>query len=114
VKNASAKLNHLLERVCDKEAKKQIERVYDAVYSSPVKSHPDLTEIENSILASIGRLENIIAAGRETSQPSYTGSIHILENGNVSATRNRGSIIDLAGSLESLVNERNRRLKMYN
>jgi hypothetical protein len=90
VKNASAKLNGLLESVGDKEAKKQIERVYDVVCSSPVKSHPDLEELERKILASIDILENGIAAG----------------NGN--------SITDLARSLESLVNERNRRLKTCN
>ena len=35
-----------MEKITDKEAKKNVGRVYDAIYSSPVKSHPDLTQIE--------------------------------------------------------------------
>ena len=50
VKNASAELKSLLDSISDKEAKKEVERVYDALYSSPVKSHPSLAQTESQVL----------------------------------------------------------------
>jgi hypothetical protein len=88
VKNASSMLKVLIERAGNKEAKKNIERVYDAIYSSPVKSHPRLAEIESHILQSINELENAVAAG------------------------DNALIISLAGSLLKSVNERNIKLKI--
>ena len=90
IKDASSKLKGLLESIGDKEAKKKVERVYDALYSSPVKSHPDLEQIETRILQSIRALEDAIASG------------------------NKDGIISLAGSLETTIDERNRQLRMYN
>lgn len=90
VKDASVRLKGLIESVSDKEAKKKIERVYDAVYSSPVKSHPNLAQMENRILESINELEDIIS------------------------TENKESIISLSNSLLAAVNERNMRLKRLN
>jgi len=90
VKNASAKLKGLLENIGDKEAKKKVERVYDAISSSPVKSHPDLAQMEDHILGSIRTLEEAVSAG------------------------NKDSIIALAGSLEATIHERSERLKIYN
>ncbi|MDR2570039.1 MAG: hypothetical protein LBD23_07045 [Oscillospiraceae bacterium] len=90
VKNASIKLKALLERVSDKEAKKKIEKVYDVLYSSPVKSHEDLAHIESRILQSIYELENEINSG------------------------NKENIVSSANSLLSAVNERNMRLKTLN
>lgn len=90
VKSASARLESLLEKIDDKETKKKVERVYDAVYSSPVKSHPNLEQMEMRILESIRALETAV----------FTG------NGN--------GITAQADSLEAAINERNRRLKMLN
>jgi len=87
VKDASAKVKKLLESVDDKEMKKKIERLYDVLYSSPVKSHPDLAQVENSILLSIYSLENAVSSG------------------------DRQSIISFAESLFSAASERNSRLK---
>jgi len=83
-------LKILLENISDKEAKKQVERVYDAVYSSPVKSYHNLIDTENRILHSLNTLENEVSAG------------------------NNENIITLATSLLNEVNERNRRLKNIN
>ena len=88
VKIASAKLKCLVERVGDKEAKKKVEKVYDAIYSSPVKSYPNLAQIEIHILQSINELENVISTG------------------------DNAIIISLAVSLLESINERNIRLKM--
>ena len=87
VKDASAKLKSLLENINDKEAKKKVERVYDAVYSSPIKSHPNLTDLESRILQSINELEQTISTG------------------------NKEHIISAANFLLSSINERNNLLK---
>ena len=87
VKDASAKLKGLMEVIGDKEAKKKIERVYDTIYSSPVKSHPDLAQNENHILQSIQELEYLVSTG------------------------DNEKITLLAISLLTAVNERNLRLK---
>jgi hypothetical protein len=87
IKEASARLKGLLEKIKDKDAKKKVERVYDAVSSSPVKSHPDLEQIENLILRSINSLEDAVSE------------------------ENNETIISLSDTLLSAVNERNMRLK---
>ena len=87
IKNASAKVKALLESIGDKETKKIVERVYDAIYSSPVKSHPDLEQMENHILQSVNELVDSVSTG-------------INEN-----------IIQVANSLIVLINERNNLLK---
>ena len=90
IKDASAKMKGLVDSVSDKDVRKKVERVYDALYSSPVKSHPELATAEERILRSIRTLESAIAAG------------------------DRDEIVSLAGSLETAINERNRQLKTYN
>jgi hypothetical protein len=90
VKDASAKLKSLCERVSDKEVKKKVEKVYDAIYSSPVKSYPNLAQIENNILHSINKLEEAISTG------------------------NTENILSLVNSLLEAINERNRQLKLLN
>lgn len=90
VKKASAELKSLLDSVSDKDAKKKIERVYDALYSSPVKSHPNLAQMESQILMTISDLSGAVSSGA------------------------KDRIISLADSLLLTVNERNRQLKMLN
>jgi hypothetical protein len=87
VKKASAEIKILLDRISDKEAKKKVEKVYDALYSSPVKSHPSIAQMENRILESIDELQSAVQTGDNV------------------------SIISLADSLLGAVNERNMRLK---
>jgi len=89
IKDASLNIKGLLEKVSDKEAKKRLERVYDALYSSPVKSHPDLETEENNILQSIRELADAVSIG------------------------NNDTIIALADTLEVAVNDRNKRLETH-
>jgi hypothetical protein len=89
VKESAAKIQGLLESINDKEVKKKVERVYDAIYSSPVKSYPDMADAENHILQSIRALEEAVAA------------------------ENRDGIMTLAGSLETAINGRNQQLKIH-
>jgi hypothetical protein len=86
VKQASAELKGLLAHITDKDAKKKVEKVYDVLYSSPVKSHPELAQTESQIMMSIGTLKNAVLMGEK-------------EN-----------IISLSELLLIAVNERNRQL----
>jgi len=90
VKDASTKLKGLLDSVSDLEAKKKVEGVHDVIYSSPVKSHPNIAQIENRILLVINDLE---------------AEIFI---------RNWEHIILIADSLLCMVNDRNMQLKKLN
>jgi len=90
IKNASIKVKSLMERISDKEAKRTVERVYDILYTSPVKTHPDLESVEHHILQSIVALDDAVVAG------------------------DRDRIVALAEDLESMVTERNMRLRAYN
>jgi hypothetical protein len=83
-------LKGLLEKINDKEAKKKVEKVYDTIYSSPVKSHVDLLQIEERILASINELEDAVS------------------------TNNKENIVSLSNTMLSAVNERNMRLRNLN
>lgn len=90
VKQASANLKSILDSVSDKETKKKVEKVYDALYSSPVKSHPNLAQTESQILVSINELRGAVSGG------------------------NKDIIITKADSLLIEVNERNRQLQILN
>ena len=87
VKEASGRVKGLTEGINDKEAQKKIERLYDALYSSPVKSHPALEQMETRILGLITELEDAVSV------------------------KNKEQIISLSNTLLSAVNERNLRIK---
>ncbi|MCL2264704.1 MAG: hypothetical protein FWC22_01565 [Treponema sp.] len=78
IKIASAKLKLLMDRVDNKEARRKVESVYDAVSTSPVKSHQDLVEIENRILHAINDLEKEIAANNN--EKIITSAISLLSD----------------------------------
>ena len=63
IKSATAQLKSILERVKDRETKRKVEKAYDAVNSSPVKSHPNIEQMERRILTLIDELDDAIAAG---------------------------------------------------
>ena len=90
IKVASTKLKMILDRVEEKETKKIVEKAYDAVYSSPVKSHPSIEHMESGIVNCIDELGSEVSAG------------------------NKEKIIFLANSLLTTVNERNLQLKSLN
>jgi len=90
VKKASAELKSLLDSVSDKDAKKRVEKVCDALYSSPVKSHPNLARTESQILILINDLGSEVSSG------------------------NKDRTISLADALLIAIDERNRQLKMLN
>ncbi|MCL2216803.1 MAG: hypothetical protein FWB91_07250 [Defluviitaleaceae bacterium] len=61
VKNATFHLKRILDKVKDKEAKKKVEKAFDAVNSSPVKSHPNVGQIERRILTLIDELDDAVS-----------------------------------------------------
>ena len=90
IKDSAIRLKGVLDKVQDKNAKKRVEKLYDALYSSPVKSHPELAQVENHIMHSISELE----------RAAYGG--------------NKDAVIALADSALGAVNERNMRLRTLN
>ncbi len=87
IKNTSTRLKSIMGIVSDKNARKEIEKVFDVLYSSPVKVHPNLEEIEINILQNIYELEDAVS------------------------NENNVAIVQISKSLLSMVNDRNMRLK---
>ena len=90
VKNASAQMKSILDSIKDKDAKKKVERVYDILNSSPVKSHHNLAQMEMRILTMIDEL------------------------GDAVSSEDKEGIIATSDSLMTAANERNRKLKGKN
>jgi len=89
IKNASMQLKSLLGRVQDKETQRRLERVYDTLNSSPVKSYPEFERMEKGILSAIDAIDHAVSAG------------------------NKETIMSLADSLLKAINERNMRLRQH-
>lgn len=87
IKKSSAELQGVLESIVDKEVKKKIERVYNELNSSPIKSHPNLELQESQILILISDLADSVSSGC------------------------KDKTISLADLLHTAINERNRHLK---
>lgn len=90
IKQASSDLKGLLDNISERTLKAKIENIYDVLSSSPVKSHPSLTQEEAKILMTIEALKKAVLVGNES------------------------EIISLTDSLLLSINERNRQLKVYN
>lgn len=87
IKESASRVKNLIETAESKKAKKEIEKVYDLLHSSPTKSNQYAYSIENQIVDKISKLENSVALNDEN-------SIH-----------------SLCSEITSLSNERNRRLR---
>ena len=90
IKNAAVQLKGVLNRVKDKEAARKVEQAYDAVNSSPIKSHPNLAQMEHRVLTLIDELDDVVSKN------------------------DKPNIISAAESLLTAINERNHRLKNFN
>lgn len=90
IKKASSEISSILDRVNDKQLIKKLKNIYDAISTSPVKTHPDVEQLEFQILSGINELRISCNAGR----------------GDVAETR--------AEALLLLVVERNKRLRLLN
>ena len=90
VKNASEQIKWLSDRVKDKNIKRKIDRVYDTLSSSPIKSHPSLSHMEIRVLELLNELEQAVSKG------------------------DKEYILSQVESLYLVINERNTRLKTLN
>ncbi len=90
IKTASLRIKALVGKATDKKAKKEIERAYDLLHSSPTKSTSAVRYLESSVMSQISDLENAVQAG-ETDL-----------------------IIATAGKIISTMEERNRKLRLSN
>lgn len=78
VKRGSTELRALIDLVNDKKTAKQVEFLYDLIYSSPVKSHPSVKAYERNVLALIEQLRTDIANEDDTN--IYSTMDKIKEN----------------------------------
>ena len=89
IKKASAQLKLILNQIQDRDAQRKVERAYDALYSSPVKSHPEFERMEKGILSTIDSMSHALASG------------------------NKNTVMSLADSLLRAIDERNLRLRQH-
>lgn len=75
IKRGSTELRALIDLVNDKKTAKQMEFLYDLIYSSPVKSHPSVKAYERNVLALIEQLRIDIANGDDTNIHSIMDKI---------------------------------------
>lgn len=88
IKNAASRVKMLMGKVSDKKADKEIEKAYDLLHSSPSRSTASVKVLEEHIRNTVSELENAVSAN------------------------NTAAIIAVAGNLVSLIEERNRRLRI--
>lgn len=90
IKDAASKVKLLIGKMSDKKANKEIEKVYDALHSSPTKSDSAVRDIEISIKSKIEELENAVS------------------------DQNPQKVKTDASAIISLVQERNQKLRQLN
>jgi hypothetical protein len=90
IKDCSTKISLLLNELADISIRKKIEKLYDTLNTSPVKSHNEVSQIETQILKVINELSN---------------AVHSI---------NTDSTSKLVDNIIVLINERNMKLKRLN
>lgn len=90
IKTVSSRVKSLNNCVSDKKAKKEIERAYDAIHSSPTKSIDSVRSIETQIQNLVSDLENAVSSN------------------------NVQDIISLSVEIVKFIDERNRKLRTSN
>ena len=75
VKRGSTELRAIIGLANNKKTAKQMEFLYDLIYSSPVKSHPSVKVYERNVLALIEQLRIDIANGDDTNIHSIMDKI---------------------------------------
>ena len=90
VKESCAMLKAILSDISDKQLYRQVEKAYDLIQSSPVKSNVSVHSIESQVIAEIDNLAAAVRHGDST------------------------TISVVADKIVRLANERNRRLRLCN
>ena len=90
IKESSAKLQSILQKITDKTTAKKVEQAYDLIHGSPTRSNADVHSLEQQVIGEIERLKSLVA-GNETEQ-----------------------IVSTADKIYQLADDRNRQLKISN
>ena len=90
IKESSAKLYSILQKITDRATAKKVERVYDLLHSSPARSNADVRSLEQQVINEIDQLENAVASN------------------------NTEQIVSVSDKIYRLAEERNRQLKISN
>ena len=90
VKKSASNLNSIIKSISDPNIKKKVEKAYDLISSSPVRSHSSIWWIELDIMDEIEKLS--AAVNRQ----------------------NNDQVIQLLDSIIEMANERNRQLRLIN
>lgn len=89
IKNASSQVKSLIGKSADKKANSEIERAYDMLHSSPSKTAAAVQSTELDVMDRITELENAVS------------------------DQNTARIITIAKEIVALMEERNRKIRMY-
>lgn len=90
IKNAASKVKSYMGKSNNRNVNREIEKLYDLLHSSPTKSNVTVRSLEIEISNKIATFEDIMLSS------------------------NQENIITLCGEITLLVEERNRKLRMYN
>ncbi len=75
IKKASSEIKPLLDKLDDKKASKEIEKLYDLIHSSPSKSTPEAKALENDIIFLIQNLESAVQSNNTEKAMSVAKNI---------------------------------------
>ncbi len=75
IKTASSKVKSLLDKTNDKKANKEIEKAYDLIHSSPLRSTPSVKALETEILDKIANLEIAVKSNSIANVIAFAGDI---------------------------------------
>lgn len=90
IKNAASRLKLLIGKAEDQKTNKELEKIYDLLHSSPSKSSIEVRSLESEIMDNIFKLENEVYSN------------------------NTDKVMTLIKTIESLVETRNRKVKLSN
>ena len=88
VKNATFHLKKVLDKTNDKETRRRVEKVYDVVNSSPIKSYPHLGQLEIRILSLLDELDDAVANGEMPTIISVADALLVAANDRNNRIRN--------------------------
>lgn len=88
IKTASSRIKALIGKAKDKKANKEIEKAYDTLHSSPSKTVATVRSIESNVMNKITELESAVS------------------------DQDTATIITIAGEIVSLMEERNRKIRL--
>lgn len=90
IKKAMSEVEAIVPNIRDREARRKVEIVFDAIASSPVKSHHSLSVLEARILSAIGTMRELAASS------------------------NWQGVMSQSDALLAMISERQRQLKLLN